>query len=126
MGIIRHFILSILANSAAIFGVSYFFTDDFKVTGGFQAFLIIGFLLGFLNTTVKPILKLVSLPFLIITMGIFLIAINMGILWILTWIFDNWLDFLNVSLEITGNWTSFFLASLTLGIFNSITHWLIK
>ena len=43
---------------------------------GWQSTLIVAAILGLLNTYVKPILFLLSLPFTIITLGLFLVVLN--------------------------------------------------
>jgi len=50
--------------------------DEFKI-----AFLA-GLILGLLNLLVKPIIKILSIPINILTLGIFNIIINAGMLWI--------------------------------------------
>jgi len=42
--------------------------------------LIAALVLGILNSFVKPILKVLSIPFIIMTLGLFLIVINAGLL----------------------------------------------
>ncbi len=43
---------------------------------GFPDLLVAGLLLGFLNAFVKPILVILTLPFLILTLGLFTLVIN--------------------------------------------------
>lgn len=52
-------------------------------TGGWKFFLIGGVVLGLINLFLKPLMKLLSLPMVIITGGLFLIVINMAVLWFL-------------------------------------------
>jgi putative membrane protein len=42
----------------------------------YTSLLIAGLVLGILNTFVKPILTLLSLPFIIVTLGLFLVILN--------------------------------------------------
>ncbi|MCT4592477.1 MAG: phage holin family protein [Candidatus Gracilibacteria bacterium] len=126
MKIIKLFILDILANAGALYGVGYYFHDNFMIEGGIKAFLIIGFSLGVLNTIAKPVLKLLSLPLMVVSMGLFLIVINMGILWFLQYLYTDILTSLDISMSITGGIKTFFITSVSLSILNSITHWLVK
>jgi putative membrane protein len=59
------------------------------LTATWQIFLILGIILGLLNYFVKPILKALALPLQIITLGLFNIVINMGLLWMLDSMFDE-------------------------------------
>lgn len=38
--------------------------------------LVVSFVLGLLNTFIKPLLQLISIPFILITFGLFLVVIN--------------------------------------------------
>lgn len=64
--------------------------DKFKIS------FLAGLLLGLLNLLVKPIVKILSLPINILTLGIFNIIINAGMLWIV--------DSIIKGLEIEGFW----------------------
>jgi putative membrane protein len=44
--------------------------------------LVASLLLGFLNAFIRPILVLLSLPFLLVTFGLFYFVINAGLLWL--------------------------------------------
>jgi putative membrane protein len=44
--------------------------------------IIVAFALGFLNTFVKPILKIVSFPLTLLSFGLFLLVINVAILYL--------------------------------------------
>lgn len=123
---IRHFVLSILANSAAIYGVAYFLPDDFQVQGGLLGYLLISICLGLLNTVLKPLLKIISFPFVLVSMGLFLVVINMGILWMTEWVFDNTLSALDVGISIIGGWTSYLFTAIALSVLNTITHWILR
>ena len=64
--------------------------DRFKIA------LFAGLLLGLLNFLVKPIVKLLSLPINVLTLGLFNIIINAGMLWVV--------DYFIKGLEISGFW----------------------
>lgn len=44
--------------------------------------------LTLLNLILKPVLKFILHPFVVITFGLFLIVINMGLLWLIDFLFD--------------------------------------
>ena len=67
-------LLGWLANAAAVYATAHF-VPGIKVNG-FVAALIVALVLGLINITVKPILKLLSTPFILLTLGLFLIVIN--------------------------------------------------
>lgn len=121
---IRRLILSIIANAGALYFLTYLF-EEISLTGGIKAFVIAGLLFGFLNSLVKPILKLVSLPFVFLTAGLFIFVINSLMLWILKFSLSI-LAFEGIELIITGGLLTYLYASIVLAIVNTITHWLIK
>lgn len=56
--------------------------DGFLVTGGAWGYVLVGVMIGLLNLFVKPILKVLSLPFIFLTAGLFMILVNGVILWL--------------------------------------------
>ena len=80
-------VVRILSNSLALF-VATKFVDGFSVSGGWKQFLLAGAVLAFLNLLVKPILKTLTLPLIILTLGLFTFVINAAILWSLTFVFS--------------------------------------
>lgn len=55
------------------------FRFDFDVNGLF-AFFAVALLLGVVNVTIKPLLTLLSLPFLVLTLGIGIVLVNAVVL----------------------------------------------
>lgn len=121
---IRRMILSIIANSLAIYALTYFF-DNITLEGGIKAFVIAGLMFGFLNSLIKPFLKIISLPFVVLTAGLFIFVINAIMLWVLKFTLDI-LSFDGVALLIEGGILTYVFASVVLGLINTVAHWLIK
>ena len=69
--------IAVWAATAIVPGVDY---DDW------QSLLIAALVLGILNSLVKPILKIISIPFIIMTLGLFLIVINAILLRMTAWL----------------------------------------
>ncbi len=61
----------------------------FSLTQQWQIFLVLGIVLGLLNYFLKPILKAFSLPLEVLTLGLFTVIINMGLIWVLDKMFDE-------------------------------------
>ena len=53
--------------------------DDVDVTAGFWGFVLAGLIFSIFNSLFKPLLVIVSLPVILITLGLFTISVN-GIL----------------------------------------------
>lgn len=75
MKIIKH----VLLLSVAVFVASYFI-QGVHINPIWTA-LIVGAVLAVINFTVKPIIKILTLPINIITLGLFSIVINAAIFW---------------------------------------------
>lgn len=74
------FIAKIVLNSVALYVAALYF-PGFILTGGFTTLIIAAIVLAILNTFLRPIIRLVTLPLIWITFGLFNIIINMVILW---------------------------------------------
>lgn len=85
---LRDLILKIIAAIAGIWLASEFVPGVF-VSGSWQIFAWAGLILGLINYFIKPILKLITLPLQIITLGLFTIVINMAIIWLIDIIFKE-------------------------------------
>jgi len=81
------FLVRILGNSVAVYA-AYFFVPGFIVIGGIKEYLLAGVLLGLLNKIVKPPVKLLTMPLIILTLGLFLVVINALMLWLVDYVFD--------------------------------------
>jgi putative membrane protein len=53
---------------------------------GWTAFLVGGAVLGIANTIIKPVLALLTLPLIIVTLGLFLLVINIAMVALAEWI----------------------------------------
>lgn len=87
---------------------------EFQVNGGWEGFLIAGVVLVLLNMLLRPVLKLISFPLIILTLGLFSIVINAFMLW-LTASFTNYISFSDL--------TALFLATVIISAVNFVTHW---
>jgi putative membrane protein len=74
------FLINILATTIAVFVVSQILPgvilDD--ITSAF----IVAVVLGVLNTFVKPVIKILTLPITILTLGLFSMVINIALLYL--------------------------------------------
>ena len=73
------FILKWLLSAAALLAVAYLYSG--VVVSSFTAALIAAAVLGALNTVVKPLLVLLTLPVTLVTLGLFIFVINALMFW---------------------------------------------
>lgn len=61
----------------------------FSLTQSWQLFLVLGVTLGLINFYIKPILDTLTLPLKIITLGLFGLVIEMGLIWGVDYLFKE-------------------------------------
>ena len=59
---------------------------DIHVDGGFTAYLWIAVVFSVVNTILGPLFKLLSLPVILLTLGLFLLVVNAALLGITAWL----------------------------------------
>ncbi len=62
--------------------------------------LLVALILGVVTSFVKPILTVLSIPFIIVTLGLFLLVINAGLLLLTGWLAEQ----LDIGFRVTGFW----------------------
>jgi putative membrane protein len=67
-------IIRIIVTAALVFGIAYFL-PGVQVAGPYTA-MVVAVVLGLLNIFIKPIMVLLTLPFTIVTLGLFLLVVN--------------------------------------------------
>ena len=116
----RSLILRLLLNAASLYLLIYFMPNDLVYTGGVKFFAVAGIFMAIINLIIKPILKILALPFMILTGGLFMIFINAFLLWFLKYSLDI-VKFQDVSLVIHSN-GSYLMAGLVFGLLNWVLN----
>lgn len=106
------FIIKVLVGAAALW-VAARFVPGIDLTGDVWQILLIALVFGIVNALLKPLVKILSIPFLIITLGLFAIVINMLMLAITAGLMDN--------LTVDG-FLAAFLGSLVISIVTAILN----
>jgi putative membrane protein len=65
------------------------FVPGVEFIGPIKTLLFCGLILGLINFFIKPILNKITLPIRIITLGLFSLVINMGMVWIVDIVFPE-------------------------------------
>lgn len=82
------FVLAVLANALALWVASALLPGiEFGGEGGDLALTValVALVFGLLNAFVKPLLKLISLPLIVLTLGLFLVVVNALMLSLTSW-----------------------------------------
>jgi putative membrane protein len=107
-----YFIVSLLINMVAILIIAYLVPKVIQVESWIAA-LVAAFVLGVVNTFIRPLLVLLTLPLTVVTFGIFLLVINGLLLWL-------------VSAIVRGFQVNGFLGALVGSILISIVSWILS
>jgi putative membrane protein len=78
---LKRFVLRLAINIIAIL-VAETLIPGIHLDGPWWGLLLVALIFGLINTGVRPILTLLSLPFVIVTLGLFLLIINALVLYL--------------------------------------------
>ena len=109
------FIIKILVSALAVYFADWLL-DGVKINS-IQTAVIVALVLAILNAIVKPILVLFTIPITILTLGLFLLVINIIIVKIAAGLVDGFT---------VNNWFSALLFSLIVSFVSSILHGIAK
>jgi putative membrane protein len=73
--------IKLLINSAALW-VAVRVVDGVTFNGDWWLLLVVALVFGVLNVSVKPVLMLLTLPFFLVTLGLFTFVLNAVMLWL--------------------------------------------
>lgn len=94
-----------LIGALALFLASWI-VPGIRIDGnGWIVYAVMAIILGLINALIRPILKLLSFPLIIVTLGLFTLVINALMLWLASSIAVNWFK---VGFYIDGFWSAFF------------------
>ncbi|WP_046242729.1 phage holin family protein [Hymenobacter terrenus] len=103
------FILKFILTAVLVYGLSMVLPG--VALGGLGSAAILVVVLGILNAIVKPILKLLGFPITVLTLGLFLLVINVIIV--------KMADYLMVSFDVHG-FLNALLFSIALSLVNAV------
>jgi len=85
--------------------VAAWLVPGIRVEGqGWNAFAVMAVILGLVNAVIRPVLKLLSCPLIILTLGLFVLVINGLTLWLASAIAVKWF---HVGFYVDGFWAAF-------------------
>ncbi len=114
----KNFVVKTIANAGAL-AVAVWLIDKITLTGDstgkkIGTLLLVALIFGLVNFVVKPIVKLLSLPLLILTLGLFTLVVNALMLLLTSWLADRF----DLSFHVEGFWTA-----VLGGLIISIVSW---
>jgi len=113
-------VIQLLINAAALY-VAVLVVDgldfNFDREGAWLEFILVALIFGLVNTFLKPVLRLLTLPITMVTLGLFLLVLNALLLLLVGRISSQ----LSLGLEVDG-----FVPALLGSIVISIVGWLLS
>jgi len=110
---LKHLLMVWLCLAVAI-GVTAAVMDSVEVDGGTFTLLWVAALFGLVNGLLGPLLRLLSIPLLLVTFGLFALVINAALLAITAGLSDN--------LEV-GGFFSVVGAALVISVLSAVLNW---
>lgn len=123
-------IVTWLVTNAVALAVATWLFDGLRFTGATSGqqeiedkavpLLAVALILGVVTSFVKPVLKVLSIPFIVVTLGLFLLVINALVLMLTGWL----AGLFDIGFEVSGFWTAV-LASIVITVVTWIVDGLI-
>jgi putative membrane protein len=105
-------IVQVVLNAVALFLASRI-VPGIDYAGGVLYLLLAGLVFGLINLVVKPIVTLLSLPLIVLTLGLFYLVVNALMLWML--------DLFMARFEVDG-----FVPALLGGLVIALFNWVVR
>ena len=113
------FILRFLATAAALW-VAVILVPGITFTGGWLGMLGVALVFGLVNAIIRPILKLLTCPLVVLTLGLFVFVLNALMLWLASAISQA----LGIGFHVDG-FIAAFIGALIVGIVSTVLNLLV-
>jgi putative membrane protein len=87
IGFFMRLLLTWLINALALFALPFLMTS--VTVSNFGAAIIAALVLGLVNTLIRPVLVLLTLPVTVLSLGLFILVINALLFWLVTHFVDG-------------------------------------
>jgi|SRR5688500_17175064 putative membrane protein len=110
----RSLLLHWLLNAAALW-VAAALIPGLDFNGGPGRLLLVAAVFGIVNSTLRPLLTILTCPLIVLTLGLFTLVINALMLLVTGWFSESW----NLGFMVSGFWAAFF-GGLVVGLVSMI------
>jgi putative membrane protein len=110
----RSLVLHWLLNAAALW-VAAALIPGLDFNGGFGKLLLVAAVFGLVNSTLRPLLTILTCPLIVVTLGLFTLVINAIMLLVTGWLSESW----NLGFTVSGFWAAFF-GGLVVGLVSTL------
>jgi putative membrane protein len=106
-------LVQIALNGVAVLVAAYL-VPGISYTGSLPALLLVGLVVGLINLIVRPIVTLLSLPLIVLSLGLFYLLINGMMLYLAAWLLPHHLQVSGCGAAILG------------GLVVALVNWLVR
>ena len=99
----RSLFLHWILNAAALWATSAI-VPGLDFSGGLGKLLLVAAVFGIVNSTLRPLLTILTCPLIVLTLGFFTLVLNALMLMITGWLSESW----NLGFTVSGFWAAFF------------------
>jgi putative membrane protein len=115
-------LVRLLINAVALW-LAFTLVPGIRYTGSPSALLFIAVIFGLVNALVRPLLLLLTCPFIVLTLGLFVLIINGLMLRLTAWLAGP--TMLNLGLVVEGFWPTFW-GAVVISIVSGVANLLIR
>lgn len=120
MNALRSLVLHWVLNAAALWAAASI-VPGLEFTGGLGHLLLVAAVFGVVNSTLRPLLTILTCPLIVLTLGLFTLVINALMLLITGWLSTSW----NLGFTVAGFWAAFW-GGLVVGAVSMILSLLLR
>ncbi len=113
-----YLILRVMINALSIV-IAVKLVDGLSFAGEWWKMIIVGAVFGLVNSVIKPVVKLFSIPFIILTLGLFTLIINTLMLALTASLSDTF----HLGFHIRGFWPAFW-GAIIVSIVSMVLSWI--
>ena len=113
-----HLAVKIIINAASLAAAAYFIHGISY--GNWGSLLLIALVFGVVNASVRPFLKALSCPVIVLTLGLFTLILNALMLQLTAWLGKQ----IGIAFTVSGFWPAFW-GALTITIVSTILSFLL-
>jgi putative membrane protein len=111
---VRSLLLHWVLNAAALW-VAAALIPGLDFNGGPGKLLLVAAVFGIINSTLRPLLTILTCPLIVLTLGLFTLVLNALMLMVTGWLSESW----NLGFAVSGFWAAFF-GGLVVGVVSMV------
>jgi putative membrane protein len=111
---VRSLLLHWVLNAAALWAAAALL-PGLEFNGGPGRLLLVAAVFGIVNSTLRPLLTILTCPLIVITLGLFTLVINALMVLVTGWLSESW----NLGFTVMGFWPAFW-GGLVVGLVSMV------